>query len=113
MNIQQKPEKPLNQKAYGSIPHLPGSRRASADKPMEPATISRTNLSWPSTSCGEANALLRGLGLKEPEVLRRFKKTAMNVARLSAQRLSTDNPDSFLSGPDVREEEHYKKWPGR
>lgn len=27
-----KPEKPLGQKAYGSIPHLPGSRRGPADK---------------------------------------------------------------------------------
>ena len=27
-----KPEKPLGQKAYGSIPHLPGSRRGLADK---------------------------------------------------------------------------------
>lgn len=26
------PEKPLNQKAYGSIPHLPGSRRGPGDK---------------------------------------------------------------------------------
>jgi hypothetical protein len=28
----QKPNKPLGQKAYGSIPHLPGSRRGPADK---------------------------------------------------------------------------------
>ena len=27
-----KPEKPLGQRAYGSIPHLPGSRRGPADK---------------------------------------------------------------------------------
>lgn len=31
-NEQQQPEKPLGQRAYGSIPHLPGSRRGPADK---------------------------------------------------------------------------------
>jgi hypothetical protein len=30
--IADKPEKPLKQRAYGSIPHLPGSRRGPADK---------------------------------------------------------------------------------
>jgi hypothetical protein len=29
-----KPDKPLGQRAYGSIPHLPGSRRGPADKGM-------------------------------------------------------------------------------
>lgn len=29
---EKKPEKPLGQRAYGSIPHLPGSRRGPADK---------------------------------------------------------------------------------
>ena len=32
MNTEWTPEKPLGQKAYGSIPHLPGSRRGPADK---------------------------------------------------------------------------------
>lgn len=32
MNHTTKPEKPLGQRAYGSIPHLPGSRRGPADK---------------------------------------------------------------------------------
>ncbi len=32
MSLHVKPEKPLGQKAYGSIPHLPGSRRGPADK---------------------------------------------------------------------------------
>lgn len=32
MLSEQKPDKPLGQKAYGSIPHLPGSRRGPADK---------------------------------------------------------------------------------
>lgn len=30
--MKDKPEKPLGQRAYGSIPHLPGSRRGPADK---------------------------------------------------------------------------------
>lgn len=32
MLVSTKPNKPLGQKAYGSIPHLPGSRRGPADK---------------------------------------------------------------------------------
>jgi hypothetical protein len=32
MNTREKPHKPLGKKAYGSIPHLPGSRRGPADK---------------------------------------------------------------------------------
>jgi hypothetical protein len=32
-----KPEKPLKQKAYGSIPHLPGSRRGAGDHGLEDA----------------------------------------------------------------------------
>lgn len=32
MNQYEKPHKPLGKKAYGSIPHLPGSRRGPADK---------------------------------------------------------------------------------
>lgn len=32
METSTKPEKPLGQKSYGSIPHLPGSRRGPADK---------------------------------------------------------------------------------
>lgn len=32
MNTHEKPHKPLGKKAYGSIPHLPGSRRGPADK---------------------------------------------------------------------------------
>lgn len=32
-----KPEKPLGQKAYGSIPHLPGSRRGPGDKGLSEA----------------------------------------------------------------------------
>src|SRR2546423_15522463 len=32
MNMEQQPIKPLGQKGYGTIPHLPGSRRGPGDK---------------------------------------------------------------------------------
>ena len=92
-----KPEKPLGQRAYGSIPHLPGSRRGPADKGL---------------SEGHARILTDQARDKHDliTVQEKLDGSCVSVAKLNGQILALIRAGYCASGSNYKQHHAFAVW---
>lgn len=92
-----KPEKPLGQRAYGSIPHLPGSRRGPADK-----GLSDQQASILTEKARDKHDLIT--------VQEKLDGSCVSVAKLNGQIIALIRAGYPASGSNYSQHHYFAKW---